>query len=166
MKQPKKEILFYVIPFLILVFILALIYFFHLRIYKIVGNSMNPTLVENAYVLSYQTSYQRQDIIAFKHKQAIMIKRIIAIPQDKVDIKEDGTVYVNDIKLTEPYLNNKCLGEVDIPFPYIVPENSYFVLGDNRSSSLDSRHTPIGTIKEQDIIGKVGLSLIPFKSLN
>ena len=95
-----------------------------------------------------------------------MIKRIIAIPQDKVDIKEDGTVYVNDIKLTEPYLNNKCLGEADIPFPYIVPENSYFVLGDNRSSSLDSRHTPIGTIKEQDIIGKVGLSLIPFKSLN
>lgn len=166
MNQNKKENLAYIIPVIILIIILFFIFFFRLRIYKIVGSSMNPTLYENEFVLSYKTTYKRQDIIAFNHNQAIMIKRIIGLPKDKIDIKDDGTVYVNNMKISEPYINAKSLGKVEISFPYIVPENSYFVMGDNREHSLDSRTIPIGSINEEDIIGKVSLSLIPFKSLN
>lgn len=144
---------------------LLLIMLFNIKIYRINGTSMSPTLQEKEYVLTYKTNYKRGDIIAYSHNNVIMIKRIIGLPQDKVDIKEDGTVYINDVELQEPYLTEKALGDPEITFPYEVPANTYFVLGDNRADSLDSRNIHIGSINQEAIIGKVKLSLIPLKEI-
>lgn len=139
---------------------------FNIKIYKINGTSMSPTLKEKEYVLTYKTTYNRGDIVAYSHNGIVMIKRIIGLPNDKVDIKEDGTVYINGEKLQEPYLIEKALGEPEITFPYEVPSDEYFVLGDNRADSLDSRNIHIGSINEKNIIGKVKITLIPLKKID
>ncbi len=164
-KTPISQIIL-IITTIIIIIILSLIILFNIRIYKINGTSMSPTLMEDEYVLSYRTQYKRGDIIAFHHKDVVMIKRLIGLPKDKIDIDDDGTVYVNDKPLEEQYLSSKSLGKPEIDFPYIVPENRYFVLGDNRADSIDSRNIYLGSIAETEVIGKVKISLIPLKLLS
>lgn len=155
-----------IITAIILIIILFLILFLNIRIYKINGTSMSPTLIEDEYVLSYKSFYNRGDIIAFHYKDNVMIKRIIGLPNDIIDIDEDGNIYINDELLNEPYLPNKAKGDIEITLPYKVPSNKYFVLGDNRADSLDSRNIHISSISENDIIGTVKVSLIPLKKIS
>ncbi len=82
-----------------------------------------------------------------------------------VEIDTDGTVYVNGQALDEMYVQEKSLGECDITFPYQVPEKSYFVMGDKRDVSIDSRSTVIGSVNESQIIGKVWLRVYPFNEV-
>ena len=91
-----------------------------------------------------------------------MLKRVIALPEDEVAIDADGNVYVNGELLEEPYISDKGLGDCDLEFPYKVPGTSYFVMGDRRSNSVDSRNSVIGCIPREDIIGKVFISVWPF----
>ncbi|MDE7104474.1 MAG: signal peptidase I, partial [Ruminococcus sp.] len=90
-------------------------------------------------------------------------KRIIGTAGDVIDIKEDGTVYVNGEELDEPYINEKAFGECDIKLPYQVPDNRIFVMGDHRSVSIDSRSTSVGCIADEYVIGKVVLRVWPFE---
>jgi signal peptidase I len=90
---------------------------------------------------------------------------VIAGPGDWVDIKEDGTVYVNDVKLDEPYLEETSLGDCNIQLPYQVPDARVFVMGDQRSVSADSRATAIGCVSEDQIIGRLVLRIWPLSRI-
>ncbi len=129
---------------------------------QIYGNSMSPTLSDGNIVVSVKSGdFQTGDVIAFYYNNKILIKRIIAKSGDLVDIDEDGTVYVNDKPLDEPYLVEKTLGECDIKMPYQVPESRLFVMGDHRSVSVDSRSTLMGCVAEEQVVGKIVFRVWP-----
>lgn len=133
---------------------------------KIYGKSMTPTLIEGDIVLCVKKSnFEHGDIIAFYYNNRILIKRVIGVSSDWINIDEEGNVYVNDILLEEPYIEEKSYGETDIEYPYQVPENSYFVLGDSRSSSIDSRNSIVGTIPKENVIGEILIKLWPIKRI-
>ena len=131
---------------------------------QIYGGSMTPTLSDGNIVVSVKSSdFQSGDIIAFYYNNKILIKRVIAEPGDWVNIEEDGTVYVNNERLEEPYLTEKARGECDIEMPYQVPESRLFVMGDHRSVSVDSRSTAVGCVAEEQIVGRILFCVWPLK---
>lgn len=127
------------------------------------GASMTPTLYEGELVACLKTNdFKAGDIIAFYYNNKILVKRVIASAGQWVDIDSEGTVYLNGKELEEPYIQEKALGETNIDYPYQVPEDRYFVMGDHRDTSLDSRTKAIGTVAEEQVIGKLFFSLYPF----
>lgn len=133
-----------------------------LPILKIYGRSMSATLDSGDIVVSIKgTEMQTGDIVAFYYNNNILVKRVIANSGDWVDLDEDGTVYVNNVKVDEPYLDEKAYGETNIELPYQVPEGKTFVMGDNRAVSIDSRNTSIGCISEEQIVGKIVFRVWP-----
>ena len=136
-----------------------------LPVFQVTGASMSPTLEEGQVLLANKgSSLDTGDIIAFYYNNKILVKRVIAVAGDWVYIAEDGTVYVNDIAIDEPYLTDKAFGNCNIEMPYQVPESQIFVMGDHRSVSLDSRNTTIGCISEEQILGMVYYCLWPLNS--
>ena len=137
-----------------------------LPVLQIYGASMNPTLDEGDIVVAVKGSgFQQGDLVAFYIGNKILVKRVIAGPGQLVDIDEDGTVYVDGQYLDEPYLAEKSLGDANIDLPYQVPDNRYFCMGDHRSTSVDSRHTEIGCVSEEQIVGKIVFRVWPFASI-
>ena len=133
-----------------------------LPILQISGDSMSPTLEHDEIVVLLKTKkFERGDLIGFYYQGKILLKRVIAVPEDEVAIDADGNVYVNGELLEEPYVTDKELGDCDLEFPYKVPGTSYFVLGDRRSNSVDSRNSVVGAISSDDIIGKVFIRVWP-----
>ena len=127
-----------------------------LPVLQIAGTSMEPNLNDGDIVLLVKTKdLQTGDRCAFYYSNKILIKRVIATPGDYIWIEADGTVYLNGEPLEEPYITKKALGECDVEFPYQVPENNYFVMGDQRETSIDSRSSVIGCISEDQMIGKI-----------
>jgi len=136
--------------------IAALIATLVLPVLQIAGTSMEPNLNDGDIVLLVKTNdLETGDLCAFYYSNKILIKRVIATPGDYIWIESDGTVYLNGEPLDEPYVSEKALGECDVDFPYQVPENSYFVMGDKRETSIDSRSSVIGCISEDQMIGKI-----------
>ena len=134
-----------------------------LPILQISGDSMSPTLEHDEIVVLLKTKkFERGDLIGFYYQGKILLKRVIALPEDEVAIDADGNVYVNGEQLEEPYVTDKGLGDCDLEFPYKVPGTSYFVMGDRRSNSVDSRNSVVGSIPREDIIGKVFVRVWPF----
>lgn len=127
-----------------------------LPVLRITGASMAPTLSEGDFALAVKgTSLQTGDVVAFYHGSRILVKRVIASPGEWVDVKDDGTVYVDNRELDEPYLTEKSLGKCDMEMPCQVPDGSYFVMGDSRSVSVDSRNTSVGYVAQEDVVGEV-----------
>ena len=134
-----------------------------LPILQISGDSMSPTLEHDEIVVLLKTKkFERGDLIGFYYQGKILLKRVIALPEDEVAIDADGNVYVSGERLEEPYVTDKGLGDCDLEFPYKVPGTSYFVMGDRRSNSVDSRNSVVGSIPQEDIIGKVFVRVWPF----
>ena len=133
-----------------------------LPVLEIYGSSMEPTLNNGEIVLSQKTkSFRAGQVIAFYYNNKILVKRVIALPGEWVDIDEEGNVSVNGESLKEPYLYEKALGYCDIELPYQVPENRVFVMGDHRTTSVDSRSTAVGCIAEEQIVGRLVLRVWP-----
>ncbi len=130
-----------------------------LRIY---GTSMVPTLEDGQIVVTVKSSHFEQgDIVAFYQGNKLLIKRFIAGPADWVDIDTDGNVSVNGATLDEPYIAEKAYGDTNIELPYQVPDNRYFLMGDNRDVSVDSRNTAVGCVSDEQIVGKVIFRIWP-----
>lgn len=137
-----------------------------LPVLRIQGSSMTPTLQEGDIAVSVRRSEMALgDIVAFYYNNKILVKRVICGPGDWVDIDEDGTVYVNGTELEEPYLTEKALGDCDIELPYQVPDGKIFVMGDHRSTSVDSRNTVIGCIAQEQIVGRIAFRIWPLGRL-
>jgi len=133
---------------------------------QIYGTSMTPTLENGDLILSIKEShFEKGDIVAFYYNNKILVKRVIATSSEWVDIDGDGNVAVNGIKLSEPYIKDKALGECNIKLPYQVPEGKIFVMGDHRSLSVDSRHSSVGCVAEEQIVGKLVLRVWPIRSI-
>ena len=142
--------------------IAALIATLVLPVLQIAGTSMEPSLMDGDIVLLVKTNRLKTgDLCAFYYSNKILIKRIIGVPGDYLWINPDGTVYLNGTELYEPYITEKALGECDVEFPYQVSENHYFMMGDHRETSIDSRSTVIGGIAEDQIIGKILCKIWP-----
>lgn len=142
--------------------LIAVLFMPVLRIY---GNSMTPTLKEGEIVVSIKTDNIRQgEIVGAYFGSKLLIKRCVASAYQWVDIKEDGTVYVDGEPLDEPYLTEKALGECSVEFPFQVPENSIFVLGDHRATSIDSRSTAVGCIDLENVVGRIMFRVWPLES--
>ena len=136
-----------------------------LPVLQIEGTSMEPTLHNGDIVLLMKTTrFERGDLCGFTWNNKLLIKRVIGVPGDWIEIDTDGTIYLNGEKLDEPYVQQKAFGECDLEFPFQVPQEQYFVVGDMRESSIDSRNTLIGCIPKDQIVGKVFFRVWPLKS--
>ena len=137
-----------------------------LPVLQIEGTSMEPTLSNGDIVLLAKTPrFDRGDLCGFTWNNKLLIKRVIGLPGDWIEIDTKGTIYINGDKLEEPYIEHKALGECDLEFPFQVPQEQYFVIGDMRESSIDSRNTVIGCIPKEQIVGKVFFRIWPFKNI-
>ena len=137
-----------------------------LPVLQIEGTSMEPTLSNgNIVLLTKTTRFNRGNLCGFTWNNKLLIKRVIGLPGDWIEIDTDGTIYLNGDKLEEPYVEHKALGECDLEFPFRVPQEQYFVVGDMRENSIDSRNTVIGCIPKEQIVGKVFFRIWPLKNI-
>ena len=133
-----------------------------LPVLQIAGTSMEPSLNDGDIVLLVKKhDLKTGDLCAFYYSNKILIKRVIATPGDYIWMEADGTVYLNGEAMDEPYVSQKALGECDVEFPFQVTENNYFVMGDQRETSIDSRSSVIGCIPEDQIVGKIICKIWP-----
>lgn len=133
-----------------------------LPVLQIYGSSMTPTIRDGEIVFSVKGSdMDTGDVIAFYYNNKILVKRVICGPGDWVDIDKDGKVFVNGEEIEEPYLVERAFGECDIELPYQVPDGKIFVMGDHRSTSVDSRNTVIGCVSQEQIVGRITFRVWP-----
>ena len=138
-----------------------------LPVLQVSGDSMNPTLQDkDVIVLVKSGSLKTGDLCGFYWQNKLLLKRVIGLPGDIISLDENGVVTVNGTVLDEPYVDELALGECDIKFPYQVPENRYFVLGDHRATSIDSRSSVIGCVEKNQIVGKVFIRVWPLSSFS
>lgn len=138
-----------------------------LPVLQVSGDSMNPTLQDkDVIVLVKSGSLKTGDLCGFYWQNKLLLKRVIGLPGDIISLDENGVVTVNGTMLDEPYVDELALGECDIKFPYQVPENRYFVLGDHRATSIDSRSSVIGCVEKNQIVGKVFIRVWPLSSFS
>jgi len=144
----------------------VLISLMFLPVLRVTGTSMTPTLQNNELVVCKKRgSFKKGDVIAFYYNNKILLKRVIGVSGDIIDIKKDGTVLVNGEEIDEPYVDEKALGECDIKLPYQVPDERIFVMGDHRSTSVDSRTKKVGCVAEEAVVGRVVFRVAPLKKI-
>jgi len=137
-----------------------------LPVFQITGSAMAHTLNNGDIVVAVKTNvFYSGDVIAFEYNDNTQIQRVIARSGDTVNIDGNGNVYVNGAQLDEPYVEELALGESDIEYPFNVPLDSNFVVGDHRTTSIDSRNTAIGCIKDEDVIGKIIFRIWPINNI-
>lgn len=144
----------------------ALIAVLVLPVLQIHGSSMTPTLAEGDVVVGLNVGdFRTGDIVAFYYNNNILIKRVIAAPGDWVSIDENGIVSINGTVIEEPYLTERALGICDLNFPYQVPDGRFFVMGDHRETSVDSRSSVMGCVSRDMVIGRVIMRVWPISDL-
>ena len=165
-KEYKKTLKNVISTLVVVAAISVLLATFFFPFLQVIGTSMEPNLYNGDILVSIKSDDVKQgDIIAFYYNNKVLLKRVIAKAGQVVDILDDGTVLVDGIAIEEPYLNEKSFGNGDIEYPYQVPDGRVFVLGDHRSTSMDSRNSSIGCIADEYIVGKVIYRIWPLNKL-
>lgn len=161
-----KTMIKVVIAVVVTMSLLLNLFTFVTPIVKYYGTSMTPTLSENQILLIQKTAdVKNGDIIAFYYNNKVLVRRVVATGNQQISIDVFGTVSINGEEISEPYVQNKTLGQCNLKFPYNIPTNSYFVMGDNRETSMDSRLEELGTVSQDRVLGKVIFSLNPFGTI-
>ena len=131
---------------------------------QIYGSSMAPTLEEGQIVVSLkEKDFEQGDLVAFYLGNKLLVKRVIAGPGDWVEITPEGQVYLNGTALEEPYVKELALGQCDLEFPYQIPDERYFLMGDHRETSVDSRSSVVGCVAMEQIVGRIVFSVWPLE---
>ena len=152
MNQKIKELL----PYIIIVVVIVVIRTFFFTPIRVNGDSMNPTLIDGEImILNKIDKIERFEIVVIKHQNEFLIKRIVGFPKEKI-VYIEGKLYINDKEVKDPYKNDFEIGHFSIE----LNEDEYFVLGDNRDNSLDSRY--IGPINKKNIVGTTKIVMYPF----
>lgn len=133
-----------------------------LPVLRIHGSSMTPTFHEGEIVVSVKSDdVHPGDIVGVYFGSKVLVKRVIAVEYQWVNIDAEGNVYIDGELLDEPYLTEKALGECNIDLPYQVADNSIFVMGDHRATSIDSRNTSVGSINLENVVGRIVFRVWP-----
>lgn len=165
-RRYKKTLISTIVVLITAAAIAVLVATLWLPVLQIYGTSMTPTLCEGEIVVSVKDKELEQgDIVAFYYGNKLLVKRMIAGPGSWVDIQEDGTILVDGVPLDEPYVTEKDFGNCDLELPYQVPEASYFLVGDQRATSMDSRHSAVGCVAVDQIAGRIVFRVWPLNSM-
>ena len=155
-----------VFSLLVVAAVAVLIVVLVLPVLQISGTSMEPTLNDEEIVVAVSgAKYNTGDVIAFHFNNNILIKRVIAVDGDWVDIDDEGNVMVNGVLIDEPYVSEKAKGDLNITLPYQVPAGKCFVMGDHRTTSIDSRNKAVGCISDDMVVGKLIFRVWPLRQI-
>lgn len=167
LKQKKRNRIIFRNTLIFLLAVVALSVLLAQTIFPVMrtlGNSMSPTLQQGDTLVAVKTKNLHEgDLIAFYFNNRLLVKRVIGLPGDTVDIDKKGKVTVNGKPIKEPYVKELVKGEVNIKLPFEVPQERYFVLGDDRETTIDSRNSIVGTVAPDQLVGKVVLRVWPFE---
>lgn len=166
----KKEIISNIIYIAVVLAITIFIICFVGQRTKVDGDSMYPSLHDGDNLIVDKISYRFNDperfdviIFPFQDTKTFYIKRVIGLPGETVQIDYDGNIYINGEILEEDYGYETILNPGLAADPITLDEDEYFVLGDNRNDSKDSRSTEVGPVEEDDIIGRAWVRFFPFE---
>lgn len=153
-----------IIEYAVIILIVILIRSFIATPIKVQQRSMTPTLLSNDIMILNKIGYylngvDRFDIVVIKHNNDYLIKRVIGLPGETLEYK-DGKLLINDKEIEEDFIN---VNTKDYKLDKKIPKNSYFLVGDNRNNSVDSRI--FGVVSKKDFLGKTNIILYPFERL-
>ena len=162
----RQAFLTFLLSFMVTITGGCLLLLLFLPVLEVSGSSMEPTLQDGDILVLYKpNAIHSGEMLGMYAHGRLILKRVIGMPGDVVSMDEAGNVYVNGSQLQEPYISQKAVGNCDLSFPFIVPENSLFVMGDHRETSIDSRSSLIGCIKTNQVMGQVVARIWPLRSI-
>lgn len=144
----------------------VLVAMLYLPVLRVSGSSMDPNMSDGDIIIGVKSgTFETGQVCCFYYNNRLLLKRVIAKAGDWVEIDSEGYVYVNGKQLDEPYVQDRTLGICDIEFPYQVPDGQLFMMGDHRSTSVDSRSTVVGCINAGEIVGRILLRIWPLDKI-